>query len=71
MEKHKEITARKRIFQKGERVIIITTIQDSFTPLPKGLQGTVSHVDDIGTVHVHWDNGSNLGALLEDQIALI
>ena len=26
-----------------------------------GTKGTVRHVDDIGTIHVDWDNGSSLG----------
>ena len=28
---------------------------------PIGTKGTVTHVDDIGTIHVAWDNGSSLG----------
>ena len=28
---------------------------------PIGTCGTVSHVDDIGTIHVKWNNGSGLG----------
>lgn len=35
---------------------------------PIGTQGTVIAVDDIGTIHVAWDNGSSLGvAFGEDQ----
>ena len=30
-----------------------------------GLEGTVNHIDDIGQIHVDWDNGSSL-ALNED-----
>ena len=30
--------------------------------LKPGDQGTVVAVDDIGTVHINWDNGSGLGA---------
>lgn len=33
-----------------------------------GTQGTVMYVDDIGTIHVAWDDGSSLGvAFGEDQ----
>jgi len=28
-----------------------------------GLEGTVTLVDDLGTVHVQWDNGSTLGLI--------
>lgn len=28
--------------------------------LPSGLEGTIAFVDDIGQIHVNWDNGSTL-----------
>lgn len=28
---------------------------------PSGTKGTVFSVDDAGTIHVRWDNGSSLG----------
>jgi len=28
---------------------------------PVGTKGTVTRVDDTGTIHVKWDNGSGLG----------
>lgn len=31
--------------------------------VPPGTEGTVSNIDSTGTVHVHWDNGRNLGLL--------
>lgn len=46
-------------------------MQDPYTPLLKGLKGIVRHVDDMGTVHVDWENGSTLGAVLEDKIEII
>ena len=33
-----------------------------YARLRPGDQGTVVAVDDIGTVHIDWDNGSGLGA---------
>jgi len=29
--------------------------------VPSGTEGTITSVDDIGTIHVRWDNGSGLG----------
>lgn len=33
-------------------------MKDNYKP---GTRGTVVCVDDIGTIHVNWDNGSGLG----------
>ena len=30
---------------------------------PAGLRGTVTHVDDTGTVFAKWENNSSLGAV--------
>lgn len=30
-------------------------------PVPEGTEGTVRGVDDLGTLHVRWDNGQGLG----------
>ncbi len=31
--------------------------------MPKGLEGTISFIDDAGTIHVSWDNGRRLGLI--------
>lgn len=36
-------------------------MEDPYCKIPKGTQGTVKAVDDIGTIHVAWDCGSSLG----------
>lgn len=46
---------------KGARVELVS-MDDPYTKLQPGDQGTVIAVDDIGTVHIAWDNGSSLGA---------
>ena len=39
---------------------------------PIGTEGTVMFVDDIGTIHVHWDTGSCLGVVLgEDAVCRV
>jgi len=48
----------------GARVRL-TQMDDPYTKLRKGDEGTIDYVDDAGVIHVKWDNGSNLG-LLED-----
>lgn len=44
----------------GRRVKLVNC-NDAYTKIPAGTLGTVSLVDDMGTVHVNWDNGSTLG----------
>ena len=65
------VMARKRRFISGCHVQLTKDMQDPYTPLPKGLKGIVRHVDDMGTVHTEWENGSTLGAVLEDKIEII
>ena len=48
----------------GKRVVLEYT-SDPYTSLVAGDQGVVSHIDDIGTVFVKWDNGSNLGLVAD------
>lgn len=45
---------------EGKRVRVVTST-DPYDPLPAGLEGTVTLVDGVGTVHVEWDNGRTLG----------
>lgn len=68
-----EIRMRKMIFKPGDRVraVWFSVINSSFDDnlsVPPGTLGTVRMIDDMGTVHVSWDNGSTLGALVEDSI---
>jgi hypothetical protein len=44
----------------SDRVEIIRCY-DAYTKLKRGTQGTVTLIDQLGTVHVRWDDGRNLG----------
>ena len=56
---------------KGKRIELIST-SDPYTTLKLGDRGTVDFVDDIGTIHVSWDNGSQLGLVPgEDQFKIL
>ena len=37
---------------------------------PVGTLGTVIGVDDVGTIHVNWDNGSGLGVAYGEDYAV-
>lgn len=45
---------------EGKRVRLIRCT-DPYTKLSPGLEGVVEFIDDLGTLHVKWDNGSSLG----------
>jgi hypothetical protein len=49
----------------GKRVRL-DACTDIHTKLQHGDEGVVMDVDDIGTVHVLWDNGSILGLLTDE-----
>jgi len=48
-------------YPPGTRFELIR-MDDPYYMLKPGDQGTVSFVDDIGTIHINWDSGSSLGA---------
>lgn len=56
----------KSEYPKGCRVELIH-MNDPYRVMPKGLKGTVSCVDDTGTIHVDWDNGSHLGVVFGED----
>ena len=49
-------------FPEGTRVELIR-MNDEYTRLKPGDKGTVRCVDDMGTIHISWDNGSSLGVV--------
>ena len=50
----------QREFPVGCR-IVLDEMQDPYRTIPAGTQGTVTAVDDIGTIHTAFDNGVSLG----------
>lgn len=60
----------KENYPEGTRVELIS-MSDPYAP-PKGTQGTVIGIDDIGSLLVQWDNGSSLNVLYgEDMVRII
>ena len=57
-------------YPEGTRVELVY-MSDTYAP-PKGTQGTVTGVDDIGSLLVKWDNGSSLNVLYgEDMVRIV
>lgn len=46
----------------GDRVELVRC-SDPYTRLESGARGTVRFIDDMGTVHIQWDDGANLGLI--------
>lgn len=64
------INSMREVYKVGARVRLVQ-MDDPQAP-PVGTEGTVLFVDDIGTIHIAWDNGSSLGAAFgEDVISLL
>jgi hypothetical protein len=62
------VKARRARYPDGCRVELVS-MNDPYTTLKPGDQGTVTHVDDIGSVFIRWDNGEGLAAAYgEDEI---
>lgn len=52
----------RRKYPPGTR-IVLDFMNDPDSP-PVGTQGTVVSVDDLGTIHVNWDDGSAISVTL-------
>lgn len=52
----------KDTYKSGTR-IELDFMGDDPKPIAPGTRGTVKHVDDMGTVHCHFDNGRYLGLI--------
>ena len=46
-------------YPEGTKVRLIN--MDDIQAPPKGTIGEVIYIDDLGTIHVNWENGSSLG----------
>lgn len=55
-----DILFLKDKFPTGTKVKV-TMMKDRVSPVPPGTIGEVIVVDDIGTIHVAWENGQELG----------
>lgn len=65
-----QVKSIKERYPQGTRVKL-EYMQDSYA-VPSGTLGTVVHVDDLGTLHMKWDNGRSLGLVLgEDSFEIV
>ena len=55
----------KEMYPKGTRIELIN--MEDAQAVPSGTKGTVVCVDDMGTIHMKWDNGRTLGLIPEED----
>ena len=58
-DKVKQLRAR---YPKGTRIQLIS-IEDPYTSIAPGTEGEIAFIDDTGSVHEKWDNGSMLALI--------
>lgn len=56
----------RKMYPVGAKVELVR-MDDTQAP-PVGTKGVVNHVDDIGTIHVEWENGSSLGVVYGEDL---
>ena len=62
-----ELEALREKYPLGCRVELVK-MDDPYREMPSGLQGMVTGVDDSGSIHVNWQNGSSLAVIFgEDE----
>lgn len=61
----------KEQYPPGTR-IRLNSMEDPYAPVAPGTEGVVDFVDDIGTIHMKWDNGRSLGIVPgEDSFSVL
>ena len=56
---HRQAQRIKENYPPGTRVMLLS-MEDPWSPVPSGTRGTVDVVDDIGQIHMKWDNGRTI-----------
>jgi hypothetical protein len=67
----KQLETLRKQYPAGTKVRLISMTDEPYT-VPSGTVGKVTHVDDMGNIHVHWQNGSGLALIPEaDEFCII
>ena len=61
---HRQAQRYKEAYPPGTRIMLLS-MNDPHNPVESGTRGTIEYVDDVGTLHMKWDNGRSL-ALCSD-----
>ena len=61
-----ELRALREKYPPGSR-ITLKHMNDPYHPVAPCMTGTLTNIDDAGTVHVTWDNGRTLGLIFGED----
>lgn len=65
-----DVKKLRELYPVGTKIKLVE-MSDSQAP-PNGAIGRVDYIDDAGTIHMKWDNGSSLGLIVgEDKFEII
>ena len=64
--KKEELEALREKYPQGCRVELVK-MDDPYREMPPGLQGVVTGIDDSGSIHVDWQNGSSLAVIFRED----
>lgn len=69
--KQSQVERIRQQYPAGTR-IRLGQMNDPYSPVPPGTEGTVDFVDDMGSVFMKWDNGRTLAVIVgEDSFRVI
>ena len=61
-----ELEALREKYPQGCRVELVK-MDDPYREMPSGMRGVVTGVDDSGSIHVNWENGSSLAVVYKED----
>ena len=57
-----ELARLREEYPVGTEVELIE-MNDPYRDMPPGLRGAIEYIDDAGSAHIRWENGSSLAAI--------
>lgn len=65
-----DVKTLRELYPAGTRIKLLK--MDDIQAPPAGTEGTVTFIDDAGTIHMRWDTGSSLGLISgEDEFEVV
>ena len=65
----KDVKRIRAQYPKGTKIILHSMAGEP--QMRDGLEGTVRFVDDIGQIHMQWNNGSSLALHIDDWFEVV